>query len=300
MEIDKIIKLAWEATKGKDNFKEGTVGSNGYGFVFKDLDAHLNNPYIFDVDSQKLCGAGAYRAFSKKLQKHDKVNNFTDLLRYDPNLDLLFAGSIKTLAPTLQFGGFERLFDIWMFVITPENQMFPAIFYWRQSGLSIGGWTSYGVSSFLKKRIFPENFSKLINFGPFEFNEEEQNLFLDALEFALKKVPVSDFWGVYRGDFGYVYMGVKKGKPFSKRLADKKLYEIDSEIAKKLEPLLGKEFKDPYGESFCINLVHDMKIYVIEFEHKINGDNKLFLNAKDVLDFYKKFINEKKKSNLLT
>ncbi len=178
MGIDQIIKLATEASKGKDNFKEGAVGSDGYGFLFKDLDAHPNNPHIFDVDSEKYCGAGAYREITKSLQKKtqikDSIKSLSDLLRYDPYLDLLFAGSVKNLVPTLQFGGIERLFDVWMFVVTPEDRMFPATLYWRQSGVSIGGWTSYGISYFLKKRIFPEVFSKLINFSPFKFNEEEE------------------------------------------------------------------------------------------------------------------------------
>ncbi len=295
MEIDQIIKLAKQAAKGKDNFKEGAVGSNGYGFVFKDLDSNSNNPYIFDVDSQKLCGAGAYRVFTERLFNHDKFREFSDLLRYDPNLDLLFAGSVKTLAPTLQFGGCERLFDIWMFVVTPENQMFPATFYWRQSGISIGGWTSYGISSFLKKRVFPEDFSKLINFSPFEFNEEEQNLFLDALEFALKKVPVSDFWGIYVGDYN-AYMGVRNGKPFNQLQRHFKSNAGDSEAVKELESLLGREFKDEYGESFSISRVPRTNIYVMEFEYVIEGEKKYFGTPKDILDFYKKIMDNKKKN----
>lgn len=296
MGIDQIIRFATEASKGKDNFKESAVGSNGYGFVFKDLKVNSNNPYIFDIDSQKLCGAGAYRVFNKELQKHDKIKDFSELLRYDPNLDLLFAGSVKTLVPTLQFGGIERLFDIWMFIITPQNRMFPAIFYWRQSGLSVGGWTSYGISPFLEKRIFPKDFSEIINFSPFNFNEDEENLFLDALEFALKKVPVSDFWGVFLGDPGYIYMGVKRGEPFKTRLMGHFKYDQNNlEAEKVLEPLLGREFKDEYGESFSINRVPEMKIYVMEFENEIEGENKYFGTAKDILDFYKKIIKMEKK-----
>jgi len=113
-QITKIIELAKEAAKGNDNFKEGSVGSNGYGFVFKeaDLNPSPKNPYIFSVDRDKICGAGAFRGFTEKLghsitQKLDTVHNIThgkidspaDLLRYERDLDLLLAGSVITLVP---------------------------------------------------------------------------------------------------------------------------------------------------------------------------------------------------------
>jgi len=214
MRIKQIIKLATEATKEKDNLNEGAVGSNGYGFVFKDFDTHSNIPFITPNESHKFCGAGAYRDYTKKLQKHDKIDKFSDLLRYNPKLDLLLAGSLKRIVPTLQFGGIELLFKVWMFVLTPKGQMFPAIFYWGQSGLSIGGWSKEGSSILLMGKNDPlKDFPELKNFSPFEFTEEETNLFHDALEFALKKVPVSDFWGIYTFDLGHAYMEVKRGRP---------------------------------------------------------------------------------------
>lgn len=312
-QITKIIELAKEAAKGNDNFKEGAVGSNGYGFVFRDADLNPspNNRYIFSVDSDKLCGAGAYRDFTKKLghstsQKIETVHNIThgkinpaDLLRYEHDLDLLLAGSIKTLVPTLQFGGYECVFDVWMFVVTSEGQMFPATFYWGKSGLSVGGWTSYGMSCFLKERIFPEDFVKLINFTPFEFTDEGLNLFLDALEFALKKVPVSDFWGVSLMDAGYFYMGIKEGKPFDYHLNPYEDYlGLDSEAEKELKLLINKEFKDDLGDFFFIHRLPGLRLYYIEFEYPINfgtGENKTFGYASYILDLYKKILKAKRK-----
>jgi len=118
-------------------------------------------------------------------------------------IDLLLAGSLKTLIPKLQFGGDETFFNIWMFVKTPDGKTFPGTFYYGASGPSVGGWMRYIPSS---KCPF--------NFSPFDFKKEELNLFLDALEFALKKIPVSDFEGIYRHDLGNSHMGIIDGKPF--------------------------------------------------------------------------------------
>ncbi len=290
MRIEQITKLATDAANGKDNFKKGAVGSNEYGFVFKDSKSHLEEPYIVPYGWHKLCDAGAYRDqlknIKKKLKNYDKSDFFSGILRYDNKLDLLFAGSVKTLVPTLQFGGF-LLFEAWMFVITPEGRIFPATLYWGQTGLSIGAWSGY---SFMGEKDLLEDFPELKTFSPFDFTDDETGLFLDALEFALKKVPVSDFWGVFNRDIGNSYMGVKRGKPFHELMQHFKSDPNNSEAEKELEPLLDREFKDEYGESFSIRLLHGMRIYVVQPEYELEWWDKYFGNAKDVLDLYKKII----------
>ncbi len=95
MRIERIINLVTEAAKGNDNFKEGVVGSNGYGFVFKDIDFYSKVPYIFSIGSHKFCGAGSS---CNILKNWKKVNNFEDLQnfsRFDEDNDLLLAGSPK-------------------------------------------------------------------------------------------------------------------------------------------------------------------------------------------------------------
>ncbi len=52
MRIEQIIKLATDAAGGKDNFKEGAVGLNGYGFVLRDLKPNIS--YITNTKYQKL------------------------------------------------------------------------------------------------------------------------------------------------------------------------------------------------------------------------------------------------------
>ena len=83
MRIEQIIKLATEAAEGCDNLKEGAVGSNGYGFVFKDFDTHQNEPFIVPYGSSKFCGAGTHRNFIKNLRIYKNLDVVSDLFRYD-------------------------------------------------------------------------------------------------------------------------------------------------------------------------------------------------------------------------
>ena len=242
MHINKLLTLISEAAEGKDIFKEGAVGSNGYGFLFKDLNSNI--PCVTFRGSSKVFGAGSHRDFIDNYRKSRKLkretHGFDDLYTINREYDLLLAGSVKTLVPTLKFGGYEKLFDVWMFVKIPENKMFPARFYYGQSGLSIGGWgrkdphTERYFDSYTRETVFPEDFEELINFSPFDFNKFEKNMFLDALEFALKKVPVSDFWGIYQHDLGYTSMGVVEGEPrfreLSESMAKRLMRDVDNTV----------------------------------------------------------------------
>jgi len=280
MRIKQLIQLITDAAEGKDNFKEGALGSNGYGFVFRDLKS--NTPYITNTNSHKYCEAGSNRDVIKILKKVKNFEDLRNLSKFDEKSDLILTGSLKTLVPTLQFGGFN-LFNVWMFVKTPKRYMFPATLYWGVSGVTIGGWRSYGITPFAKEIAFPEDFLEIINFTPFNFTDDERGCFLDALEFALKKAPVSDFWGVFNRDIGNSYMGVKRGKPFNRLMQH---LDGDQKSEKEIEPLLGREFVDKYDELFTISLLPGMRIYVIECEHVREGKNKYFGNAKKILQIY--------------
>lgn len=280
MRIEQLIRLVTEATEGKDNIKEGIVGSNGYGFVFKDLNSNIT--YIINTNSHKYCEAGSMREVVKIWKKVKNIRELKDLSHRDELYDLILAGSLKTLVPTLQFGGFS-MFSVWGFVKTPKDRMFPFTFYFAQSGVSIGGWASYGITPFAKEIVFPENFLEIINFTPFNFTDDEKGCFLDALEFALKKTPVSDFWGVFNRDIGNSYMGIKRGKPFNKLMQH---FDRDKKAEKEIEPLLRREFVDRHDESFTISLLPGMRIYVLEREYERESDNKYFGNAKRILQIY--------------
>ena len=218
MDIEELLDIVSEAADGKDDIEKAAVGFQGYGFIFRDP-FNSNELFITVKSSGKFCAVGSDREFIKDYLK-DKIKSAEQFLSYDTNYDILLAGSLKTLLPSLKFGGDEILFFVWMFVKTPDDQRFPATFYYGPSGAALGGWHS---EDYEKKDIFPENFSKLINFSPFDFTEDQLDALVEALECALRKVPVSDFYGVYQHDLGNALMGVQADTPFIFELG----YEYD-------------------------------------------------------------------------
>ena len=136
---------------------------------------------------------------------------------------MYFGGALRTLIPDMEFGGYESLYHIWMFVKTPKGQMFPATFYYGQSGTSIGGWSrDYRVFLFAEERTFPQEFESIVNFTPFDFSKMELEEFIEALELALDNVPISDFEGIYEHDLGKELMGIRSGKIFVKTLKEER------------------------------------------------------------------------------
>ena len=218
LSIKYLIKLISETAEGKDNFEEGAVGANGYGFVFRDYDHESKDSFISAYGSSKLCSIGAFKdVYNKFLMNIDKLKDVKVLLNHNPKLDLYFGGALKTLIPKLKFGGNETLFDVWVFVKTPKDQLFPGTFYYGQSGTSIGGWTP-AYTLFAKKRVFLRQFESIINFNPFNFSKIELREFLEAFVISLGKVPISDFEGIYTHDLGSYLMGIKSGKPFIEKI----------------------------------------------------------------------------------
>ena len=216
-----------EAADGQDKFKEGAIGFNGYGFVFRDFDYTTNDSFIIGDGSSKLCSIGAFKdIYKKSIELQGSLKNLKDLLNYNPSHDLYFGGALRTLVPDMDFGGCESLFHIWIFVKTPKDQMFPATFYYGQSGTSVGAWSpDYRVFLSSEDNTFPDKFESIVNFNPFNFSAVELEEFIEALTLALVKVPISDFEGVYEHDFGRNLMGIRSGKPFVKHLEieDKKI-----------------------------------------------------------------------------
>lgn len=206
MKFKSLLSLLKKATNECKNLNEAVITSQGYIFVFIDP-INSNEPYVFTSNSSKLVGVGAYyRLLDKWRCNHDNIKDLDELCQYNEKFDCLFAGALKTLLPSLPFGGDERLFRSWMFVRTPDDEKFPATFYFGPSGTSIGAWESYNS--------FPSNFKSIINCSPFDFSKIQLEGLVNALELALISVPVSDFHAVYRHDLGNALMGVKSGIPF--------------------------------------------------------------------------------------
>ena len=55
-EVLDLVKLAFE---GKDNLMKGSVGFNGYGFIFK-YPFQLDFSFISIKSSRKFCNLGAF------------------------------------------------------------------------------------------------------------------------------------------------------------------------------------------------------------------------------------------------
>ncbi|MFX1458876.1 MAG: hypothetical protein ACFFBT_05355 [Promethearchaeota archaeon] len=212
-ELNYLIDLVSKAAEGVDNFSEGAVGFNSYGFVFRNYEHDSVKNFITNWGSSTLCSIGAYKDIYKKFKKNmDKIKSPMDLLDYDPKLDLCFGGALKTLLPDLEFGKFEILFNVWVLVRTSKNQLFPATFYYKD-GPTIGAWDSNYII-FTQEKVFPKEFEAVINFTPFNFSEIELEEFIDAFESALDKVPISDFQVKFTHDLGHNLVGVRNGQPF--------------------------------------------------------------------------------------
>ncbi len=228
-----IIELVLHTADGSDNFEKGAVGFAGYGFVFRDEKAM--QPYFPSGLNSKFCSVGALRGLYERLtdavEQSVKLKSLKELQNYDEKYDLYFAGSLKTLVPTLEFGGYELFYEVWMFAKTPDGKIFPATFYWAQSGTSLSGWDLNEIKEIevqTGKSFFPEEFEGVINFSPFNFSKKEEEEFVEALTCALDKVPPSDFQGIRQSDHGLREMGIESGEPFI-RWIDDYMYYYDEE-----------------------------------------------------------------------
>ncbi|MHA1875310.1 MAG: hypothetical protein ACTSUC_02570 [Promethearchaeota archaeon] len=202
MNLDIKLKLVLEASGGKDNIQQGYVGSNGYGFGFFDLKKFTPLMEYYRTISQLRC-LNDPQEFVEKIETIR--NNISDYLIESDRSDIKLVGAIKTLVPSTEFGGYESLFEVIVFTKTPENYVFPLLFYYGASGLAISG---FDIESWEDKEYFREFF----NFNPFRYNNKELETLIQAFHFALLKVPTSDFYGVYTHDFGNSLMGLKGGK----------------------------------------------------------------------------------------
>ena len=209
-EIDKLLELMDDTPEDRVDKKNKVIHFQGYTFLFRDHDFKLRESYVVIKFSSKVTSAGVWRKIIDYSMKNlKKIKSLNDINLEDIQYDFCYGGSLKTLFPALKFGGDEMLFFVWMFVKTPGGQIFPATFYFGPSGTSIGGWQLYKA-----KKVFPPEFYSVINFSLFDFSLDELNAFVEALELSLKMVPMTDYYGVFLGDYGYTIMGIKNGIPY--------------------------------------------------------------------------------------
>ncbi|MFX0022368.1 MAG: hypothetical protein ACFE9S_08570 [Candidatus Hermodarchaeota archaeon] len=224
MIIEEILQLAEDAAKGEDNISNGSVGSNGFGFVFRDVEDGMD---MINVSfSSKVFNVGTMRRFSQEFQSKDDPDLFT--LYNDIRPDLLLIGAIKTLVPNIHMPIDDLLFIVLMFVKTSDDKVFPATLYYGKTRLAIGGWNFDLVESFgIEKESLQTKYQKYFNFNPFELTLEEQKSIGEALELALRKVPVSEFEVKFRDEIGDSLLAIKEGVPIYRRILDEEYWPIE-------------------------------------------------------------------------
>jgi len=209
--IENLVRLVNQAAQGQDDLSAGVIGYGGYSFAFRNPKPNgEQEPYVFTVGSSKVSAfdiRGEINLPSRILNS----KTFEEMISENDLRAPIYGGKIKTLLPTLKFGGYEKLFFTWMFVKTPQEHTFPATFYYGPSGLAIGGWYSEDYEE--DNQFYPE-FLNIINYSPFSMEYKELEALCDALKSALDKVPATDYYAQYGHDVGTSLMGVKRGKPF--------------------------------------------------------------------------------------
>jgi hypothetical protein len=189
--------LLLEASEGKDNINRGCVGSSGFGFRF--IDKKEAKSLLLLATSQLRCLRDP-QEFIRDIESSNK--NISDYLLKSEREAIKLAGAVKTLAPSVEYGGFELLFEVFVLTRTPENHFFPLIFYYGASGLALGG---FNIDSWEDRETLGIPF----NYNPFKYNDQDLEALAEALHLALLKIPTSDFYGVYKHDFGNTLMGLK-------------------------------------------------------------------------------------------
>lgn len=210
MNLSVNFNLALEASNGKDNFKQGVVGSNNFGFAFIDM-KKADSLMEYNNYLSQLCSLRDPQDFIRRIEFSNK--DFSDFLIKSNRDDIKLAGSVKTLVPSVEYGGYESLFEVVVITRTPEKHFFPLIFYYGVSGLAL---SAFNITSWLDKGSFGSYF----NYNPFNYNKQNVEILTEAFHLALLKVPSSNYFGVYNHDFGNTLMGLKGRRIINIELED--------------------------------------------------------------------------------
>jgi len=196
------------------NIEQGYLYYENYGFAFG------------------LCENEELFLESSKIISLDKI------LNYDIRLNISIMSALKTLIPSLKFGGDELFFQTIIFVDMPENKYFPITLYYGSSGLTVGGWKDYGK--------FSEQLSRKINHSIFNLTNDDLQVLIIKLDKSLKEVPLSDFEGQFTHDFGTTVIGYKNGNLIYEEIEPKNVFNKDSEM--ELDLALAQFLTDLYSE----------------------------------------------------
>ena len=220
---------------GSHDIKNGVIQAKDYCFLV------LKEMRDYDLSEfAKLSAFGAYKGIHERFlnTRLENSDHFLDQLSYDVSIDLLAVGSLKTIIPNLEVGGYESLFNALVVAKTPNNKIFPFIFYFGPSGTAIGSNDSESQILQILKEMFVTIPVDVSTHSPFTFSKQELTNFLEAFASALRKVSTTDFQAVYEHDFGNKCMGIEKGIPFIRR------YHPKCEVIKKTETFVIKSSQE--------------------------------------------------------
>jgi len=188
---------------GKDKISDCTSNFNDYKFLFKDI---RDLPELYDLIFSGVIPVGS--VLDMKLNIRDIENN--DFLSSIEN-DLLLISSIKTLVPTLEFSTGneidESLFEVIVFIQTPDEKRLLTTLHYRKNALWLSGCRfERDADSVDKEEV--EKYMKFFNTNPFQLPKGELTDISKAMELSLSKIRGSDFEGVIFDDWGTWKMGV--------------------------------------------------------------------------------------------
>ncbi len=243
---------------GSHDIKNGIIVAKDYCFLV------LKEMRDYDVSEfAKLTAFGAYRGVHERFLNTRLKNSddFLDQLSYDVSIDLLAVGSLKTIIPYLEVGGYESLFNVLIVAKTPNNEIFPFIFYFGPSGTAIASNDSESQILQILKEMFITIPMDVTTYNPFTFSKRELTNFLKAFASALRKVSATDFQAVYEHDFGKERMGIEKGIPFIRR------YYPKTDMIKKTEKLINKSSQEniPFNHMYYVTTSPDGKYVMSGF-----------------------------------
>lgn len=223
----------------KFDLKNGVIAYGNYSFLI------LKEIRCYDISAfKRLSSFGAYKGIHEKfLNDHLKnVDEFLDQFSYDVSIDLLMVGSLKTILPTLELGGYETFFNTMVITKTPNNKIFPIVFYFGPSGIAISSTDSESQIFKILSLVF-SNFTLDFQIqNPFDLSKENLANFLSAFSSALRRVPTTDFQAIYEHDLGKELMGLHKGVPFIREFHSNN--ELVVKTKKLIEDLTGKNKKN--------------------------------------------------------
>lgn len=112
-EIKELLQLLEDTAEDKVIYEDKVIHFQGYSFVLRNPFLEPRESYVKIIHSSKFFSAGFWRkVITESMENLESIRSLNELNLEDTRLDFLFGGSLKTLVPSLTFGGYETLFFV--------------------------------------------------------------------------------------------------------------------------------------------------------------------------------------------